>query len=217
MSSINVCRVSVVALAAILLSACTTTRPAEPWQCALAGAGVGALMGAGVGVNLDDDKNDSTAIGAGAGAAAGAIAGATICALMPKEQPPPPVAAPPPPKPAPVVVKTVVLPGVNFAFNRADLRPEARNTIDREIIPELRADPSMSVAVEGHTDAVGSDSYNQALSERRAASVKSYLESQGIDGSRIEAVGFGETRPIADNDTETGRAQNRRVEVKELK
>jgi OOP family OmpA-OmpF porin len=200
----------------MMLSACSTTRPAEPWQCALAGAGVGALAGTGVGVNLDDDKTDAGLIGAGAGALAGAIVGGTICAVMPREQPPPPVAAPPPPR-KPVVVKTVVLPGVNFAFNRSDLLPEARNTLDHEVVPELRADPQLTVAVEGHTDSVGSDSYNQKLSERRAASVKSYLESQGIAGSRIESVGYGETRPVADNDTETGRARNRRVEIKELK
>ena len=217
MSSMHIRRLSLVALSAMLASACTTIRPAEPWKCALAGAGVGSLVGVGVGVNLDDDKTDSSLIGAGAGAAAGAIAGFTICALMPEAAPPPVAAPPPPPRRAPVVVKTVVLPGVNFAFNRADLLPEARTTLDHEVIPELKADPELSVAVEGHTDAVGSDAYNQKLSERRAASVKSYLEAQGIAPSRIEAVGFGESRPVADNDTEMGRAKNRRVEIKELK
>jgi outer membrane protein OmpA-like peptidoglycan-associated protein len=65
----------------------------------------------------------------------------------------------------------------------------------------------------GHTDSQGTDSYNQDLSRRRAASVASYLESHGVSSARVEATGRGETEPIATNDTEVGRAQNRRVEV----
>jgi outer membrane protein OmpA-like peptidoglycan-associated protein len=216
MSSIHLRKLSIVFISAMMLSACTTTRPAEPWQCALAGAGVGALAGTGVGVNLDDDKTDAGLMGAGIGAAAGLIIGGTICAIMPREQPPP-VAAPPPPPRAPQVVKTVVLPGVHFAFDRSDLKPEATATLDREVVPELRADPDLTVVVEGHTDAVGSDTYNQSLSERRAAAVKSYLVGQGIAASRIESRGYGESQPVADNETELGRSKNRRVEIKELK
>lgn len=67
--------------------------------------------------------------------------------------------------------------------------------------------------VAGHTDSVGNDSYNQGLSERRAYSVKNYLSSAGIPSGRVQAVGFGERRPIASNDSSAGREQNRRVEL----
>ena len=71
----------------------------------------------------------------------------------------------------------------------------------------------MSVEVGAHTDNVGSDSYNQGLSQRRASSIRNYLISKGIDGDRILAKGYGETKPVGDNNTEIGKAQNRRVEI----
>jgi OOP family OmpA-OmpF porin len=70
------------------------------------------------------------------------------------------------------------------------------------------------VNLSGHTDSIGTEAYNQKLSERRAASVKNYLTKKGIDAGRISAQGFGETKPIADNKTKEGRAKNRRVEIK---
>jgi outer membrane protein OmpA-like peptidoglycan-associated protein len=73
--------------------------------------------------------------------------------------------------------------------------------------------PTRTAAIEGYTDSVGSDSYNQALSQRRADSVKSYLVAQGIDSSRLTSAGKGEGAPVSDNSTSTGRQQNRRVEV----
>ncbi len=78
----------------------------------------------------------------------------------------------------------------------------------------LRECPNIRTEVEGHTDSVGTDVYNQALSQRRAESVMSYLISHGISSSRLEAKGLGESNPIADNSTEDGRALNRRVELK---
>ena len=69
------------------------------------------------------------------------------------------------------------------------------------------------MSVDGYTDSVGSDEYNQRLSERRANSVKDYLETLGVSGSRLTAQGFGKTNPVASNDTAEGRAQNRRVEL----
>ena len=77
----------------------------------------------------------------------------------------------------------------------------------------LRAHPDLKIEVEGHTDSVGSDQYNQALSERRADSVRSYLVSQHIDPQSVTAVGLGEGHPVASNDTSAGRQQNRRVEL----
>jgi OOP family OmpA-OmpF porin len=211
-------RILIILILASFASACSATRPAEPWKCAMVGAAVGGLGGTTVGAGVVDDDDDTTQgalIGAGAGIVAGALTGFTVCALMPEsvaEAPPPP----PPARAAPVVKKTVVLPGVHFGFDRADLLAPAKSTLDAEVIPELRADPSLSVLIEGHTDAVGSDAYNQRLSERRAETVREYLMSQGVSASRIETRGYGESHPIADNESETGRASNRRVEIKVL-
>jgi OOP family OmpA-OmpF porin len=210
-------RIIAILFSLVFLSACGATRPAEPWKCALVGGTIGGLAGTATGASVaddDDDTTDSTLIGAGAGGLAGLAVGYTICALMPERVAEAPPA--PPVKHVPVVKKTVVLPGVNFGFDRSDLLAPAKATLDKEIIPELKADQGLTVSVEGHTDAVGSDQYNQTLSNKRAQTVRDYLISQGIEPSRIEAVGFGETRPIESNDTEAGRAANRRVEVKEL-
>jgi len=72
---------------------------------------------------------------------------------------------------------------------------------------------TITVAVEGHTDSVGSDAYNQKLSERRAQAAVDYLVSQGVDASRLQPTGYGESKPMASNDTADGRAQNRRVDL----
>jgi len=77
----------------------------------------------------------------------------------------------------------------------------------------MKDKPSMKVSVEGHTDSIGSDAYNQKLSERRAQAVRDYMVSQGIDAARISVKGWGKTTPIASNKTEAGRAENRRVEI----
>ena len=209
-------RTLLLATLALLVTACGATRPADPWKCMLVGAGIGGLGGVTAGASIDDGNlTDNSLIGAGAGIAAGALTGYTVCALMPEAAPPAP--PPPPPKPAPVVRKTIVLPGVNFAFNSAELRPGAKEILDRDVIPELKADPELQVLVEGHTDSVGNDAYNEKLSGQRAGSVWKYLVSNGIDSSRIQAKGLGESQPIASNDTPEGRAKNRRVEIKELK
>ena len=213
-----------IVLGGLFASACSGTRPADPGTCAVVGAAIGGLGGTGIGVNVDDGKDDdkeNAYIGAAAGAGLGALTGYAICAMMPEAAAPPPP-PPPPPAPAPaaksepVVKKTVVLPGVHFAFDRADLLPAARDILDREVTSELAADPHLTVLVEGHTDAVGTDSYNTALSQRRADAVKSYLVSKGVASSRVEARGLGESKPVASNDTAMGRAENRRVEIKVL-
>jgi len=212
-------RVAVVAVLGLVVSACGATRPADPWKCALVGGAIGGAAGGAVGATFEHNENadvEETAAGAGVGIAAGALTGYTICALMP-EAAPPPVAPPPPSKPAPVVRKSIVLPGVTFAFNSAELLPGAKEILDREVIPELKADPDLQVLVEGHTDSVGNDAYNEKLSGQRAGSVWKYLVEKGIDSSRIQAKGLGESQPIASNDTAEGRAKNRRVEIKELK
>lgn len=102
--------------------------------------------------------------------------------------------------------------GLLFDFDSSELRNEARANL-ADLAASLESYPETEVLVVGHTDSQGSDTYNQALSERRAESAKLYLVRQGIAPSRIEALGRGETEPVAGNDSEAGRQENRRVEV----
>ena len=101
---------------------------------------------------------------------------------------------------------------VLFDTDRATLKPGAREKLAK-VAGILSTYPDLEIEVEGHTDSVGSDEYNQSLSERRAASVRDYLVSQGIPRETIEAMGFGESRPVVGNQTASGRQQNRRVEL----
>lgn len=107
----------------------------------------------------------------------------------------------------------IVLRGVNFEFDKAVLTVNAKTILDN-VAEELTVYPSINVELDGHTDARGSDEYNQDLSERRAQSVSAYLQEKGIGGDRLTAVGFGESQPVADNETDEGRELNRRVELK---
>ena len=109
--------------------------------------------------------------------------------------------------------RKIVLRGVNFDFDKATIRPDGQPVLD-EAIRTLKEEPDIRVSVEGHTDAVGTDAYNRALSERRARAVAGYLVEGGIARSRLSTVGFGEANPVASNETDDGRAQNRRVEFR---
>ena len=82
-----------------------------------------------------------------------------------------------------------------------------------DVVKIMQENPEMKLSIEGHTDWVGADDYNQTLSENRAGAVRTYIVSKGIDESRITSAGYGETRPIADNNTASGRQKNRRVEM----
>lgn len=124
-----------------------------------------------------------------------------------------PEPTPPPAPPAPVT-ETVVLKGVNFCFDCDTLSGEAKAILDGDAMAIVKHHPNATFEVAGHTDAVGSDSYNLNLSQRRADNVRSYLVQQGVDGDRMTARGYGESQPVADNSTEAGRAQNRRVELR---
>jgi outer membrane protein OmpA-like peptidoglycan-associated protein len=101
---------------------------------------------------------------------------------------------------------------VLFDFNKYTLKPEAREKLAK-VSGILLAYPDLKVQVEGYTDNIGTDEYNQQLSEKRADSVRDYLVSQSVPGSNITAQGYGKSNPIADNATNSGRAQNRRVEL----
>ncbi len=131
------------------------------------------------------------------------------CGAAPKAEPAPAPEAAPVPQVETVTLDAVAL----FDFDRSDIRPDARASLDA-LVSRIRATNNVkSVKVVGHTCTVGSAAYNQGLSERRAASVRAYLVQSGIDANLITSVGKGETQPVASNETREGRAQNRRVEV----
>ncbi|MEP7208527.1 MAG: OmpA family protein [Casimicrobiaceae bacterium] len=101
---------------------------------------------------------------------------------------------------------------VLFDTGRAELKPGADRTID-QLATFLRENADRTVEIEGYTDSTGADALNQVLSERRAIAVKNALADRGIAATRVSARGFGETNPVASNDSAAGRQQNRRVEV----
>ncbi len=147
------------------------------------------------------------------------------CSYGTKTEAPPP-AEPPAPRPAPVAqpapepppkIEKIVLDGdVLFDFDKAVLKPAARDTLDNAI-RVMRAHPEVSAfRLQGHTDSVGSDAYNQRLSERRVNAVRDYLVRGGIPASKLQTRAFGESRPVADNGTDAGRARNRRVEIEPI-
>ena len=102
--------------------------------------------------------------------------------------------------------------GVFFDFNRAVLKPESTPALTRAR-DALNANPGLAIEVQGHTDNVGQENYNLKLSEARAASVRQWLTGHGVDAGRLSARGYGKARPVADNDSDSGRARNRRVEL----
>ncbi len=102
--------------------------------------------------------------------------------------------------------------GINFDTDSAVIRDESRPTLER-IVAVLKSKTDWQMTIEGHTDATGSAAHNQTLSEKRAQSVRDFLTAAGIAATRLKAVGFGASKPVAGNETELGRAQNRRVEL----
>ncbi|MEX0747135.1 MAG: OmpA family protein [Rhodothermales bacterium] len=199
------------ALAGILLASMTTVgckSLSKTEQGAVIGAGAGAVIGGVVG-----KKYGGTAKGAIIGAAVGGAAGAIIGQQMDKQA-----------RELEEELEGAEVDrlgegialkfdnAVLFDFDSAELRSEARNELAK-LADNLEKYPNTDLVVIGHTDAVGSNDYNQGLSERRANSAASYLMSQGVSRSRITTLGKGETESIASNDTDFGRQQNRRIEV----
>lgn len=141
---------------------------------------------------------------------------ALVITGTPPAPPPPPVAKPePPPKPKRVEVtadKIVIKDKIQFDFNKATIKPESDDLLD-EIVSVIKENAFIhKVSIEGHTDSDGADAYNLKLSDGRAKAVMDYLVAHGIEATRLSAKGFGETKPIASNDTDDGKEQNRRVE-----
>lgn len=117
------------------------------------------------------------------------------------------------PEPMDVMDSVRVELDVKFDFNKSDVKEGSQADI-KSLADFMKQYPQTTTTVEGHTDAIGSDAYNQGLSERRANAVRDVLVNQhGIDSGRVSSVGYGEARPVADNESDAGRAINRRVEA----
>lgn len=151
------------------------------------GAGVGALAGGAVGVYMDRQEQELRRQTAGTGVVV-EREGDELLLTMPS--------------------------GITFAHDRSDIQPQFQSTLD-QVARTLQAYPSTLIDVYGHTDSTGSDAYNQALSERRAQAVASYLISRGVQPVRIATQGFGETRlSVSPERSEADRQANRRVEIR---
>jgi outer membrane protein OmpA-like peptidoglycan-associated protein len=176
------------------------------------GTGYGAAAGAVIGLlTAGNDPFKSAMIGA----AAGALAGGAVGYYMDKQE------AKLRQQMAGTGVEvvrqgdniTLDMPGnVTFAFDSSDLNAQFFPVLDK-VAGTLKEFDKSVIEVAGHTDSVGSDAYNQTLSEKRANSVASYLSSHGVPSARMVTHGAGEAHPVASNDTEEGRSQNRRVEI----
>jgi outer membrane protein OmpA-like peptidoglycan-associated protein len=207
-------KATVLLFAALFTAACasTNTDPNDPNGKAKRGAGIGAAAGAIVGAIIGNQSGDNRT-GAVIGAAAGAAIGAAVGHKMDKQQEElqqiPGVEVT---RPSENEIAVRLTNDILFDFNSSALRPESRDTL-RELANNFRQYPDEEISVEGHTDNVGGDDYNQRLSEQRAGSVRDYLVDQGVPDNRISALGFGKTQPKASNDTPEGRQLNRRVEI----
>jgi len=189
---------------AVVLAGCAT----KTQTGAVVGAAGGAVLGGAVGAAAG-----STAKGAIIGAVVGGVAGTIIGAQMDKQA-----------KELEQNIKGATVErvgegiqvtfasGLLYDFDSDVVRPDAQANL-RELAASLDKYPGSDVLIVGHTDALGTSSYNQSLSERRATAASVYLASQGVARSRIATRGLGETEPVAGNDTEAGRQRNRRVEV----
>jgi outer membrane protein OmpA-like peptidoglycan-associated protein len=207
-------KVAVVAAALIAVAACETVNPytnETQTSKAAKGAGIGAAAGAVVGLLTKGDKLQNALIGAGVGALAGGGVGYYMDVQEKKLRD----------RMAGTGVTvtrmgdniTLNMPSnITFALNSADLNQQFFNALDGVSMVLKEYDKTV-IEVAGHTDSSGSDQYNQALSERRAQAVAGYLGSHGVKTQRLITIGAGEAHPVASNDTEQGRSQNRRVEL----
>ncbi|WAT17260.1 OmpA family protein [Aurantiacibacter sp. MUD11] len=153
----------------------------------IVGAGIGAAAGGYVGYRMDEQIRELEEVTAGTGVDVSETPGGDGILLN--------------------------FPDVTFAVNSTTISPQMRTTLDG-VAQSMIDYPNSLIDVMGHTDSTGSEQYNLDLSRRRAESVANYLVSRGVARARIETIGYGEQYPIADNSTESGRAQNRRVEIR---
>jgi len=126
--------------------------------------------------------------------------------------PPPPPQALAPAAPAPAMRQPISFHALQFDFDKSNLKPEAKVELDRAA-KIMQDNPDVVLELQGNTDNVGTDAYNQALGKRRADAVFNYMKAKGIDPDRLKEVSFGEGKPVASNATDAGRAQNRRVDL----
>jgi len=204
-------------LCMLLLAGCATMEnQSKTTKGAVYGTAGGAAAGAVIGQVIGRDTK-GTLIGAAIGAAVGGLGGAAVGRMMDNQEKDMRGALAS--SDAAAVSRegdllAVTFKGdVTFDTNSAALRPGLYSEIDR-VAGVLTKYPDTLIRVEGHTDSVGSETYNMDLSIRRATAVKNLLVQRGVAESRIEVVGFGKTMPVATNDTEAGRMKNRRVEIK---
>jgi outer membrane protein OmpA-like peptidoglycan-associated protein len=176
------------------------------------GTGIGAAAGGVVG-GIIGKQSGNTAVGAIIGAAVGGAAGAYIGNYMDKQAEEMQADL----EGAKIErvgegIKITFDSGILYDVNKATLRPVAKTNLDK-MAAILNKYPDTNILIEGHTDGTGSDEHNLELSRNRASSVSNYLAGLGVDPSRFTAMGYGESQPIATNDTNEGRQQNRRVEL----
>ena len=189
------------------LAGCAGVQKQDWPSCAAVGGVTGAALGA---IESSTYTGYGALIGGGMAAAycwANGTEQETVAVVETVE--PAPVTEP---EPEPVLEAVRVELDVKFDFDKATIRQDAYDDI--EVLADfMKQYDQTSTTVEGHTDAIGTDAYNQRLSMKRAQSVRDALVNRyGVEASRLEAIGYGESRPIADNSTELGRAINRRVE-----
>jgi len=204
---------AIVLCGTILLSSCSTTKNSTKGGV-IGGAG-GALIGAGIGALIGDGKG--AAIGAAVGGAVGAGAGVVIGKKMDKQK-----AELEKIEGAKVetitdannlqAIKVTFDSGILFATGKSDLTAASKSAL-LKFAASLKETPETDVTIYGHTDNTGSRELNQKLSESRAAAVAKFLESNGVLSQRMKTEGKAFDQPVADNATEAGRTQNRRVEI----
>jgi outer membrane protein OmpA-like peptidoglycan-associated protein len=202
-------KTSTLLLIALIAAACATNDPNQKTkQGAGAGAAAGAIVGAIIG-NQSGNNRTGAVVGAAAGAAIGAALGHRMDQQEKELQKIQGVGVS---RPSEGEIAVNLTDDILFDVNSASLRPESRQTL-ADLASNFRNYPDEQVTIEGHTDSVGTPSYNQTLSQQRASAVSSYLSAEGVPSGRITSIGYGETRPKTTNETPEGRQLNRRVEI----
>jgi outer membrane protein OmpA-like peptidoglycan-associated protein len=204
----------IVLIIAAFSFACATTNngSTDPNKKTKRGAAIGAVIGGVAGAvigNQGGNNRTGAVIGAAAGAAIGAAAGRR---MDKQEQELRQIQGVEVTRPSEGEIAVQLTNDILFDYNSAALRSASRSTLT-SLAENFRQYPDNRILVEGHTDSSGSDSYNQRLSEERAANVADYLIDQGVSAGAVTVYGYGESRPKTTNDTAEGRQLNRRVEI----